>query len=73
MIKTGKPQYDVNLDYSAYWHLNTVERIRMRKAHKFESVTFKTRDEADAFAEAERTRTGLKISVNECVPLYGIL
>jgi hypothetical protein len=73
MITTGKTQYDVSLDYRAYWHLNPTERAQMRKAHGFKSQTFKTREDAEAFAKAEASRTGLSISVNECTPLYGVL
>lgn len=73
MITTGKPQYDVSLSWGAYQHLGNKGRMALRREHDFKERTFKTKAEAEVFAEAERERTGLEIRVQECTPIYGIL
>lgn len=73
MITTGKPQFDVSLSWKAYEHLGNKGRAQLRREHNFKDRTFKTRPEAEQFAELERQRTGLNITVQECVPIYGIL
>ena len=73
MITTGKPHYDVTLDWRAYGALGNKGRAQLRKEHSFKDRTFKTREEAEQVAQAERERTGLEIKVQECVPIYGLL
>jgi hypothetical protein len=73
MITTGKVQYDVTLSWKAYEHLGNKGRSQLRKEHGFKDRTFKTREEAEQFAQVERERTGLEIRVQECTPIYGIL
>jgi hypothetical protein len=73
MITTGKTQYDVSLSWGTYQHLGNKGRAQLRKEHNFRDRTFKTKAEAEQFAEAERERTGLEIRVAECTPIYGIL
>ena len=73
MITAGKTQYDVALSWGAYQHLGNKGRLALKREHNFKERTFKTRDEAEAFAQVERERTGLDIKVGEVTPLYGIL
>ena len=73
MITTGKPHFDVTLSWGAYQHLGNKGRSQLRKEHNFRDRSFKTKAEAEVFAEAERERTGLEIRVAECTPIYGIL
>ena len=73
MITTGKTQYDVSLSWKAYEHLGNKGKVQLRKEHNFKERTFRTRDEAEQFAQAERERTGLELRVGECTPIYGLL
>jgi hypothetical protein len=73
MITTGKTQYDVSLSWGTYQHLGNKGRMALRREHDFKERTFKTKEEAEVFAEAERERTGLDLRVQECTPIYGIL
>ena len=73
MITTGKVQYDVALSWKTYEHLGNKGRMALKKEHNFKERTFKTKPEAEAFAKAERERTGLGIKVSEVTPIYGIL
>jgi hypothetical protein len=73
MITTGKEQYDVCLRWKTYEHLGNKGRAQLRKEHNFKDRTFKTRPEAEQFAELERQRTGLDVTVQACTPIYGIL
>jgi len=73
MITTGKTQYDVALSWSAYEHLGNKGKLALKREHNFKERTFKTREEAEQFAKAERERTGLELRVGECTPIYGIL
>jgi hypothetical protein len=73
MITTGKTQYDVSLSWKTYESLGNKGRAQLRREHNFKDRTFKTRDEAEQFAQIERDRTGLEIRVGECTPIYGIL
>ena len=73
MITTGKPQYSVSLSWKTYDSLGNKGRLALKKEHAFKERTFKTRPEAEAFAESERKRTGLDITIQECTPIYGIL
>jgi hypothetical protein len=73
MITTGKPHFDVTLSWKAYEHLGNKGRSQLRREHNFKGGSFKTKAEAEVFAEAERERTGLEIRVAECTPIYGIL
>lgn len=72
-MQVGKVRYDVCLSYSAYQNLKIKERRALQKEKEFTSREFKTKEEAEEFAEKERQRTGLKIVVQECYPIYGIL
>jgi hypothetical protein len=72
-ITTGKVQYSVGLSWKAYDHLGNKGRLALKKEHAFKERTFKTSAEAEAFAQAERERTGLDIKVSEVTPIYGIL
>jgi hypothetical protein len=73
MITTGKTQYDVSLSWGTYQHLGNKGRLALKREHDFKERTFKTKDEAEQFAQAERERTGLEIRVGECTPIYGLL
>ena len=73
MITTGKSHFDVTLDYKAYEHLGNKGRSQLRREHNFKDRSFKTKAEAEQFAEVERERTGLDLRVQECTPIYGIL
>jgi hypothetical protein len=73
MITTGKSHFDVTLNWKAYEHLGNKGRSQLRREHNFRDRSFKTPEEAEVFAEAERQRTGLEIRVAECTPIYGIL
>ena len=73
MITTGKTEYSVQLSWKTYETLGNKGRMALRREHDFKERTFKTKAEAEVFAEAERERTGLEIRVQECTPIYGIL
>ena len=73
MITTGKTEYSVQLSWKTYETLGNKGRSQLRKEHNFRDRSFKTKAEAEVFAEAERERTGLEIRVAECTPIYGIL
>jgi len=73
MITTGKVQYDVALNWKAYEHLGNKGRMALKREHGFRERTFKTREEAEQFAQVERERTGLDLRVGEVTPIYGIL
>jgi hypothetical protein len=73
MISTGKPHYDVQLSWDTYQRLGTKGAIALKREHNFKERSFKTKAEAEQFAEAERERTGLELRVQECTPIYGIL
>lgn len=73
MISTGKPHYDVQLSWKTYETLGIKGTLALKREHNFKERSFKTKAEAEQFAEAERERTGLEIRVQECTPIYGIL
>ena len=73
MITTGKTEYDVGLSWKAYEHLGSKGKLALKREHNFKERTFRTKDEAEQFAAAERKRTGLDLRVGECTPIYGIL
>ena len=73
MITTGKTQYDVNLSWNTYRQSGNKGLMALKREHEFKERTFKTKDEAEVFAQAERERTGLEIRVGECTPIYGLL
>ena len=73
MITTGKTQYDVSLSWKTYEHLGNKGRLALKREHDFKERTFRTKEEAEQFAQVERERTGLEIRVGECTPIYGIL
>ena len=71
-ITTGKTQYSVGLSWRAYDKLGNKGRLALKREHNFKERDFKTDAEAQAFAKAERERTGLDITVQECTPIYGL-
>jgi phosphoenolpyruvate synthase/pyruvate phosphate dikinase len=71
-ITTGKTQYSVQMSWKTYQTLGNKAAIALRKERDFKERTFKTDAEAQAFAKAERERTGLDITVQECTPIYGL-
>jgi hypothetical protein len=73
MITTGKTQYDVTLSWKTYERLGNKGTLALKREHNFKERTFRTKDEAEQFAQSERERTGLEIRVGECTPIYGIL
>jgi hypothetical protein len=73
MITTGKSHFDVTLSYKTYEHLGNKGRSQLRREHNFKGGSFKTKAEAEQFAEVERERTGLDLRVQECTPIYGLL
>ena len=71
-MQVGEKRYHVSLSYSEYKNLKAKEKRQLQRDKGFDEKEFKTEEAADKFAEQERQRTGLKIVVQECWPIYGL-
>ena len=71
-MQVGEKRYNVSLSYSEYKYLKEKEKRQLQRDKEFAEKEFKTEEAADKFAEQERQRTGLKIVVQECWPIYGL-
>lgn len=72
-MQVGEKRYHVSLSHTEYKNLKLKERRTLQNEKGFVDREFRTQEAADQFAKQERERTGLKIVVQECWPIYGIL